>query len=453
MLIQFSATNFLSFKDEMLLNLIPVKSRTMKDHIISDDEGKRTDVLPIATIFGANASGKTNLVNAMAYAQKLILQGTRSDNATGVTPFLLDTENENAPTRFEFVFKHKGILYTYGFLLSNRIIHEEWLFARYTTQESRVFERKSNEKRTIVEPGPRLIAETKGSQFIDFIAQGTRPNQLFLTEANEKNISLLKPVFHWFQEHLHIIRPNSQYRALALRAHKDKDFINFLSHFLSLADTGIQNIQCESEPFNAEKHLVEFPEKLRTQILEDLEAERFKQLFLQTPREITTICRENQERKISTKFLRLKTEHLKSDGSTIAFRSSAESDGTRRLIDLAPMLQDIWERDRVFVIDELDRSLHTHLSRLFIQACIAGVINKKARGQFIMTTHDTNLLDRNLLRRDEIWFMERDKAGASHLTSLAEYKVSDGLNYENGYLNGRFGAIPFIGSIDDLMKE
>lgn len=121
-------------------------------------------------------------------------------------------------------------------------------------------------------------------------------------------------------------------------------------------------------------------------------------------------------------------------------------------MDLAPMLFDMLERDSVYVVDELDRSLHTLLSRLFLQTCIESVSKLNARGQLILTTHDTNLLDRSLLRRDEIWFMEKDKEGASHLSCLAEYKVNEGLNYENGYLNGRFGAIPFFGDTSKLLK-
>lgn len=452
MLLQFSVANYLSFKEEVVLNMIPAKSRTMKEHIISDDQGKRTEILPVATIFGANASGKTNLINAIDYARKLIITGTRSDNTTGVKAFLLDPAMEKSPSRFEFVFKHEGIIYSYGFTASANEIHEEWLFAYFTAQESLVFERITENKRSRVKPGSRLIADVKGAQFIDFIAQGTRPNQLFLTEANEKNVDLLKPVIHWFKEHLHIVRPDFQYRALTLRAHEDSDFVEFLSDFLRLADTGIHSIHRESEVFDAEKHMKDFPTELRNDILENLNAHSSAQIIVQSPSESITICQEDTDEGQVIKHVTLKTEHVRTDGSIIAFDTMLESDGTRRLMDLAPMLLDIWGRDKVFLIDELDRSLHTHLSRLFLQTCIAGIAAKKARGQFIMTTHDTNLLDRDLLRRDEILFMEKDKQGVSHLTSLAEYKLSEGLNYENGYLNGRFGAIPFVGNISDLMQ-
>lgn len=452
MLIQFSVSNFTSFKDEVLLNMIPAKSRTMKDHIISDDNGKSIEVLPLATIYGANASGKTNLVKAISFMKNIVLSGTRPDMVTGVISHKLDPHAEQNPARFEIVFKHDGVLYTYGFVISSLIVQEEWLFAYYTSQESTLFERLTTVGKTDVYPGKRLIDDVKGSEFIKFISKGTRPNQLFLTEAHEKNIEILKPVVHWFREHLHIISPNTAYTSLTVRAHADNSFIDYISKFLHIADTGINQIRCESEEFDSNKHLNDFPEDFREQVINDLNSKDFKNLFIQTPFTSLTILKENLAKSSSLKLLRLKTEHIRTDGASALFDTSDESDGTRRLMELAPMLLDIWERDRVFVIDELDRSLHTHLSKLFIQTCLAGVIDKKARGQFIMTTHDTNLLDRSLLRKDEILFMEKDRAGASHLTSLAEYKVSEGLNYENGYLNGRFGAIPYVGNVQELLK-
>ncbi|MBN1892065.1 MAG: ATP/GTP-binding protein [Clostridiales bacterium] len=452
MLLQFLVSNYGSFKDEIILDMRPAKSKTMKEHLIIDTEGKRTEVLPFVTIYGANASGKTNLINAIDFMQKLILQGTRAEKNINVIPFKLDPEHESKPSRFEIIFKHKGKLFTYGFVVSRKMVHEEWLFAYFTNKESMIFERITKDNKAEVRAGSRLVAEAEDPDFIKFIAKGTRPNQLFLTEAMDKNIEIVKEIVHWFREHLHIIRPHSQYTLLAIRAYKEHDFMDYLSKFLHIADTGINAIKCESEEFNITKHLSELPEELRNQITEDLNRERTKQILLQTPKTTATIIKDDLEKGSPVKYLQLKTEHLRSDGSQVLFETSAESDGTRRLLDLAPMLLDIWERDRVFIIDELDRSLHTYISRLFIQTCIAGVAEKKAKGQFVMTTHDTNLLDRSILRRDEILFMEKDQAGASHLTCLAEYKVTEGLNYENGYLNGRFGAIPFIGNIQDLLR-
>ena len=452
MLLQFSVTNFLSFKDEVTLNMMPTKSRVMKDHEMRDDRGKSVRALPIATLYGANASGKSNLVNALEFTQKLVLQGTRAEASTGVTPHLLDVESEEAPSRFEFVFKHEGVVFTYGFCVSKKTVHEEWLFARFTSQESRLFERITQNGRTVVEAGQKLEKDAGGSQFIEYLARGTRPNQLFLTEANEKNVELIKPVVHWFRDHLQIIRPDSKYRPVVFRADTDQDLLDYISRFLRVADTGIEELQYESEPFDADKHLSNFPENLREQLIKNLEREKTAHLLFESRLGTVAFSKEEKNGQKVIMYRKLKSQHQRSDGRAVLFELGVESDGTRRMLDLAPALQDTWKRDCVFVIDELDRSLHTQLSRFFIESVIEAVSGKEGRGQFIMTTHDTNLLDRNLLRRDEIWFLEKDAGGASHMTSLAEYKVSEGLNYQNGYLNGRFGAIPFIGNHRKLLK-
>ncbi len=452
MLLRFSVLNFTSINEEITLDMIPAKSRTMKEHIITDVVGKKTEVLPIACIYGANASGKSNLIKAMGYAQGLILNGTKAGKSTMFTPFLLDTVVEKEPGRFEFVFKHEGILYTYGFVVSANTIHEEWLFAYYSAQESLVFERVTKDEKTTVNPGTRFIEGAGRKKFIEYVAQGTRPNQLFLTEAGEKNIELLKPVLHWFSEHLTIVSPDSQYGALTLRAHNDKEFLEFLAKFLQVADTGITDIHTFKEVFDRQKHADDIPPEILDDILKNVSNRDTVGLSFIGNSMSMALSNEIEEGKKVLNYISLKTDHTRDDGMTIPFDLGLESDGTRRLMHLAPMLLEVQGRERVFVIDEIDRSLHTHLSRLFLEACLLGIIEKGARGQFILTTHDTNLLDRDLLRRDEIWFMEKDKHGASHLTSMAEYKVSDGLNYENGYLHGRFGAIPFIGDAKNLLR-
>jgi hypothetical protein len=190
---------------------------------------------------------------------------------------------------------------------------------------------------------------------------------------------------------------------------------------------------------------------LRKEVIDSVQAESFRNMLIEAEEHTIALSKGKIEGIEGVVFRKLLSRHRRSDGQAIDFDLTAESGGTRQLLDLAPALPDVWENDRVFLVDELDRSLHTHLSRLFLETVIAGITEKGARGQFIMATHDTNLLDRKLLRRDEIWFMEKDDAGASHLTSLADYKVSEGLNYENGYLNGRFGAIPFIGDHRKLL--
>ncbi len=454
MLVQFNVENFVSFRDEVQINMIPAKSRLMKDHIIESPEGKSIEVVPILTIYGANGSGKSNLVKALTFMKCLVIRGVGPDRVTGTIPFLLDPISEIKPTRFEIVVKIDAVVYTYGFVLTSKRILEEWLFAYFSSQESKVFERiTSPEGKTKVEPGNRLLAEVKKADFISFVARGTRDNQLFLNEAYERDVDIVKPLVKWFRESLQIIGPNSQYNALSMRAHKDKEFITFLSKFLDVAGTGISELICESEQFDKSKKFLALPDEIKQRIREDVTKRSAQKITFQSLGALVTIFKESDGGEKDAVVLRLKAKHLKSDGTFAAFDPEVESDGTRRLMDIAPLLSDIWGNHQVFIIDELDRSLHTHLSRLFIEMCVKASREKKSFTQFIITTHDTNLLDRDLLRKDEIAFMEKDRSGSSHLTSLSDFKVSEGLNFENGYLNGRFGAIPFIGDTSRLFTE
>ncbi len=457
MLLQFSVRNFLSFRDEVVLNMLPAKSRLMPAHVIEDKQGKKTECLPLAVLYGANASGKTNLVNAIDFVRHLVVSGTGPNGTTGATAFRLGMKSKNAPSQFEVVFKHEGVVYSYGFILNSSVVLEEWLFAQFSPRESKVFERKTEDGKVRVEAGSRLARTKDEKQFIRFVGQGTRPNQLFLTEANNRNVELLKPVAHWFRDHLKIIRPQSLYQLLTLRVHKDESFVDFLSTFLRETDTGVSAVRTEAEELDIGKHLGGMPSQIWESVKADLLAGKFDQLLVQKTEHgleesgaIVKGRKDTGDDNQDLQYLRLRTAHTRDDGTDVDFDLSAESDGTRRLMHLAPMLLDLRRNERVYVIDELDRSLHPLLSRKLIEAFLEQVQSKTSRGQLILTTHDTTLLDRKLLRRDEIWFTEKDPEGACHLTSLAEYKVSEGLNYASGYLNGRFGAIPFLGNFHNL---
>ena len=147
----------------------------------------------------------------------------------------------------------------------------------------------------------------------------------------------------------------------------------------------------------------------------------------------------------------MQTKHKDVNGEIVHFEMRDESDGTRRIMHIAPVLGADTGTNRVYVIDEIDRSLHSHLSRHVIKTIVSSAAHG-SRNQYIVTTHDTTILYRELLRKDEVWLLEKDEDGATHATSLSEFKLTDGMNWEKGYLNGRFGAIPFVGSVDDLLQ-
>jgi hypothetical protein len=448
MLVQFSVENYRSFHSEEILSMIPAKSRIHPKHVLrSEEKGRRVRALPLAVLYGANASGKSNLIRAMRCARKLVVDGTRSESQIPVQPFQLASEARGKGSRFEFVLKHDDVLYTYGFVVTAQEVKEEWLFGVFAKNEVRLFERVTEDGRARVEVGARL-ASTKGErQRLQFVAAGTRPNQLFLTEAHERNVEPLEPLLHWFREHLTIISPEARYQPLVLRAHSDKEFAEFVADVLSTADTGIKGLSIEDTKLDDRRVWENLPDDAKKEFLEALRQSPSRSVGVAVGKALYAFRQQADE---EVQVLTLQTRHSADDGKHVFFDIRAESDGTHRLMHLAPALLNLRKSDDVYVIDELDRSLHPHLCRMYLDAFLFNITDRGCRGQMIVTTHETSLLDLDLLRRDEIWFVEKDTQGASHLTSLAEFRVKADLRISKGYLSGRFGAIPFVGDVRRL---
>jgi len=444
MLLQFAVENFRSFRNEALLNLIPAKkAREQKEHILTDEVGRTVQAVPAAAIYGANASGKSNLVAAIDFARELVVGGTKGEQSIPVHPFRLDPNTRSKPSRFEFVVKHDGVLYTYGFLVSAQRIEEEWLFAVFNKQEVRLFERVTRDSVAEIEFGPQAADTKEDRQVLDLVARTTRPNQLFLTEANERNVEKLKPLMRWFLDHLQIITPESQFQYLELRAHTDEEFIHAIGEFLHRADTGIDEVAAVREEFDPDKVLPGMPDEVRQKFLGDLNTGDHRAILIHDGRKFCTVARDAQFGEDPV-LLSLKMRHRAADGSVVDFDPEDESDGTLRLMHLVPLLLDLKSNEKVYVVDELDRSMHPLLCRLFVQTFIEQTIKGGSKGQLVLTTHEPELLDQKLLRRDEVWFVEKASTGGSVLRSLAEYRVRNDLRIGRGYLNGRFGAIPFL---------
>jgi uncharacterized protein len=440
MLAQFTVENFLSFKDETVFSMLAADEEPHRNHIIKNGRGKKLSLLRAAALYGANASGKSNLIKAIAFARNLIVNGTKSGQTIGVIPFKLSKETLTRPSRFEFIFKQAGIVYSYGFKLDSNKIYEEWLFATQQNKEELCFKRKTSAKEKVsVQFGDFLIDKnTNGKQFLEFVAQSTRPNQLFLTEAADKNVKEIKPVFDWFNTVLMILYADSENWTLERDIRGNENLTNFLTDFLQSVDTSINQVSTEEISYKLGSPAYEIDPLLSP----SLDLEQFGLLMIDNVKHsLKSEIRGDQVINHA-----IKTQHLSENGVTIEFDFEEESEGTQRLMNLLPALFELLNNEKVILIDELDRRLHPLLSRMFVETALAG----KKKSQMIFTTHDTNLLDLDLLRRDEIWFVEKDKSGASHLYSLAEFKLRPDLPIQKGYLQGRFGAIPFIGDISRL---
>ncbi|NEO83692.1 MAG: AAA family ATPase [Spirulina sp. SIO3F2] len=446
MLLQFTVENFLSFRETVTFSMVAAESEQRHlGHLVEDGHGHQ--VLPIAAIYGANGSGKSNFVMALAFAKHLISEGTRVNQSIALRSFKLDSQNQKE-SGFEFIFSYKEVQYSYGFRLNSIQITEEWLYCILPNEEQEilVFERHTSlDKLTEVEYGDKLRESSKErEQFLNFIAEGTRHNQLFLTEATNRNVKELAEVYSWFNNSLVIISAESDNKGLEFGAFVSEEFSDFLDLFLRKSGIGIDSILLEKTELDAEKYFSTLPEPFRSEL--DQAFSDADQDSMQVVEELSLggrnfVFYKDKENQIS--LIQLKTCRRNQEGNSINFSLGEESDGTQRLINLSPILFSIQGRDDiVFVLDELDRRLHPLLSQYFIKEIVS---SRQPGSQFIFTTHDTNLLDLNRLRRDEIWFVEKGEYGDSSLYSLVEFKIKPDMAIDKGYLNGRFGAIPFLG--------
>lgn len=448
MLIHFSVENFRSIRDSLSLTMSPApKWKTHNEHIIDSPENKGIKLLPVAAIYGANASGKSNLVKAMYFMKEFILGDRKPDATIEVVPFLLEGAKWEAelPVKLEVMFKTEGVVYTYGFVVDRKIVREEWLFAYYSNRESKVFERTTNlQGEANLEIGGRLLEdESKNKKYLEFIAKGTRANRLFLSEAYTRNVDTVVPVWKWFAEKLNIIMPTSYFSQLETLMLKNPGFAAFISQSMSKLDLGLDGVTWHEEEFT-QKNSFGIPPAIAEKIIHELSSSHdTSQMFVgESIGQRLPIMKDHDG---TIKSVTIQTRHHRNDGSPIELDLTAASDGTKRLLDLVPILQAMVGQDKVFVIDELDRSLHTLLSRRLIESLLDLIVKKESLSQMIFTTHDTNLLDRDLLRSDEIWIIEKNPATqGSEISSLSDFKISDGLNLENGYITGRFGGIPFF---------
>lgn len=443
MLIRFSVANFRSFDHETELSMVKGLQRKHPGHIIKAAKSGGSDLLRAAVVYGANAAGKSNLVGAIEFAQKLIVDGTAPGNRIPVVPFKLREEAASKPGHFEFELRVGTDEYVYGFEVSAAMVESEWLYKVVGGTEQMLFERTTKEGKASVAFGPRALKKDDQA-FAKHVARGTRGNQLYLSECRRQESALFKDVYEWFSTSLVVIFPNSRFVSLEKHT-SNKDFRRRLTHWLSAFDTGIEDIETQEVALDSEQ--LDISDEVKERIAEDIGTD--KAVMLTDGRGKRFRITSNKDGTLSV--TKIVTRHQSTGDSRIRFEMDEESDGTQRLFDLVPALAGATSGDTVLFIDELDRSLHPALSRRFISAFLER--KRNAVGQLVVTTHESSLLDLDLLRRDEIWFVEKDSSGASTLYSLEEFAPRYDRDVRRGYLQGRFGAIPILAAAANLFEE
>ncbi|MEX2363826.1 MAG: AAA family ATPase, partial [Balneolaceae bacterium] len=397
MLYQFIVENFKTFRDETVLNLASASYSEHPNHVC---EGilKNTSFLKTSAIYGANASGKTNLIKAIDFARQTITEGTTGEMLIPVSPFRLSEKCRRSPSRFEFIYEAENRIFYYGFVLFSDKIVEEWLIDKTGGKEEIIFERSSSAGKTKVKAGKKFFKSKADKQLVNFIARTTRVNQLFLKEAFEKNVDPIKPAYRWFDESLQIIPAIAVYRMLEIRTKSDESFSNYLGRILNDVGTGIDSIKAVSLDMDYDKYLPDLSTKQQETITQHIRKSGGAVTIDDGYGNKYII---HFDSKKGPQLLQLKAMHKDEDGELVAFDLKEESEGTRRFLNLLPILYDTQSEDRVYIVDELDRRLHPHLVRAFLELFLN---NKESRSQIIFTTHNVNLLDQDLLRLYElIW--------------------------------------------------
>jgi AAA15 family ATPase/GTPase len=419
MLIEFRIKNFRSLRDETILSMVASTDKTFKETNVQEARIRSLPgILLTAGIYGANAAGKTNIIRAMAVMRSVVLQSAalQPGQSLNIQPFMLEADFRNQPSEFEVTFLLDGVRYQFGFSATQERVTSEWLIVYKTAQPQSWYTRTYNEG--VGQYEYKFGSHLQGQRQV--WSASTRPNALFLSIAVQLNSEQLRPVFDWFANRLSIFEGGGiplfggiLPQDVTLREiEKFSTEENRIMRFLTAADTGISKIGVEKRKGIHRSFHIDAATGKVGQIDEEKES-------------------------LVAQFL-----HKSRKGSA-TFEIGDESAGTQRLFLMAGPLFEMLRTGCAVFIDEL----HHHLHPLLVKQLIAMFQNSSqnvANAQLIFTTHDTSLLGADVLRRDQIWFVEKDEDQASRLYPLSDFSPRKNEALEKGYLEGRYGAIPVL---------
>lgn len=419
MLLEFRVANFRSLASEACLSLVAGPGKELPGNTMASAGTERFTGLRSASIHGANASGKSNLVHAFGFLRRFVLNSSASQGEgrfIPVQPYQLDPSLADAPSRFEITFLLGGIRHQYGFMVCPKRIHEEWLTVYPKGRPQEWFHREVDATGLSSWSWSRTHLRGDKSQ----LAERTRDDALFLSAAAQWNHPQLAPIHRWFSEQLKVERADSRTRDHSARAFfQDPSFRDWGTGVLKAADTGIQRVSAmeHKNPNVRISFQFDIPDSIKTNIRDSLNKEQ---------------------------HVRIRMARGAPDGREIEWSLDEESDGTQQVFNLLAPLYTVLQSGSVLVVDELDKSLHAHVVRSLVELFHDPSSNPR-QAQLVFTTHDTSLLDLTLFRRDQLWFTEKDGSGATRLYSLEDFSPRKQEAVQKGYLAGRYGAVPNLG--------
>ena len=423
MLIRFGVENFLSFRDRVEISMAATRFSDAPA-LTFPTPGVEHGLLPVMAIYGANASGKSNLFAAFTAMRNEVV-GSYSDRKPDAEipyqPFLLEPACSEEPSSVDVDFTVEGVRHHYGFRWTAQRIEEEWLYAFPRNRQQVWFHRKATES-----PAFYFGENLKGKKRM--VAELTRPNTLFLSSAAQHNLKQLLPIYRWFSSGL--FRADD-IRMHAMRVYSSKsallaaDNAQVVRELLQAADLGVVNFRAKK---NTEIH------ELLTAMSDDDGV----------PGDVRSRLRENLERDPP---LSIELAHQIPHGEPVFFKPQAESRGTQLFLSLTDRMLSVLKAGGTLFVDELDAGLHPQLSARLLEIFTSPASNPNG-AQLVFSTHDESLLDH--LRRDSVVFTEKDSDGSTRIVSLAEFKTRKRDDIRRGYGEGRFGGVPILGDMADV---
>jgi uncharacterized protein len=446
MIIRFVLKNIFSFGEQKEFNSMPnPRLKTLSKHKYAF---KGFEILKMSSIYGANGAGKSNLINALKLFQRVVTREEipyRLKNSS----FKFQKDTDKTPQLLAIEFIQDDTAFYYALEMLNGIISTEELYESGLgmKEDKLVYERKTDENGHSSIQFLEAFERDEKSQILksvllqDFV-KPTEPILKLISNRENPYLKAAKNAYAWFSETLTIISPDSKPNALVNRIDIDSDFKLYAEEIMGSFNIGITALVSEKKAI--EDFLGKDNDNNLDELVKKLESTPKKMIGLRTNKgdELILVKEDN---KIFVKQLKL--QHTGQNNIAINFDLEEESDGTIRLLDFIPAFKDVVSKTKVFVIDEIERSIHPLLIKELIRKFST---DDASKGQLIFTTHESNLLDQDIFRQDEIWFAEKDKNGSTDLYPLSNFKEHKTLDIQKGYLNGRYGSIPFLANLQDL---
>lgn len=448
MLLNYRIDNYKSFSNPQSFSMVPGGYRKKKTHVAS---GEKYNALKLSTLYGGNAAGKSNFVSAISLCKSIVISGSLPKSFTDVS-FRLDNDRKESNFEFEIVVKNMKYIFGLSVNTSKRVINNEYIYRGFGKNPKLVYDFDYTEK--VFEINEKIISKENLNRIEIYKNDNVKQKStIFLSDLyskeiqnNDDFIESINSVYEWFKSTLTIVTPNSEpIDVIGLFDDVEDSDINHVIEIIKEFDTGITNFKKVKLDFD--QFIKTLKKKVSGEAVEEFEDIQVKVNELKVEKAISMII-DNEYYKIKIEDGKPIVEHINFEHcykSDFDFSFKDESDGTKRLIELVNLLFLAQFTDKVFVVDELNRSLHPNVTYSFVEKFLH--YSKNNASQLIITTHEAALLTFDLLRQDEIWLIDRDYKGSSDLFPLSKYKVRSDKVLNKDYLDGRYGGVPLVSRI------